>query len=54
MATQMAQAEKSTLADYVIDNSGDRKATREATQVVCEQLQLDLAEWMAGNRLRST
>jgi len=38
MATQMAQAEKSTLADYVIDNSGDRKATREATQVVCEQL----------------
>ena len=54
MATQMAQAEKSALADYVIDNSDTRQAAREATQIVCEQLQLDLAEWMAGNRLRST
>ncbi len=52
MAAQMVQAEKAALADYVIDNSGVRKAAREATQMVCEQLQLDLAEWMAGNRLR--
>ena len=54
MATQMVQAEKSALADYVIDNSDTRQTAREATQIVCEQLQIDLAEWMAGNRLRST
>jgi len=50
----MAQAKKSARADYVIDNSGTREATREATQIVCEQLQLDLTEWMAGNPLHST
>ena len=53
MATQMVQAEKSARADYVIDNSGTREATREVTQIVCEKLQLDLAEWMAGNPLCS-
>ena len=54
MATQMVQAEKSARADYVIDNSGTHEATREVTQIVCKKLQLDLAEWMAGNRLYST
>ncbi len=51
MAAQMEQAEKAELADYVIDNGGTLEAGREATRIVCEQLQLDLMRWMAGSPL---
>ncbi len=51
MAAQMEQAEKAELADYVIDNGGTLEAGREATRIVCEQLQLDLMRWMGGSPL---
>jgi dephospho-CoA kinase len=52
MAAQMAQVEKSARADYVIDNSGTLESAREATRIVCEQLQLDLVQWVADSPLR--
>jgi dephospho-CoA kinase len=54
MAAQMEQAEKAERADYVIDNGSTLEAGREATRIVCEQLQLDLMRWMGGSPLGPT
>ena len=43
IGSQMPVAEKATLADYVIDNSGDRDATAEQVRRVHEALRADLA-----------
>jgi dephospho-CoA kinase len=42
MATQMPVADKAKLADYVIDNSGDRAATEARTREVFEALLAEL------------
>jgi dephospho-CoA kinase len=42
MATQMAVVEKAKLADYVIDNRGDRAATEARTREVFQALLADL------------
>jgi dephospho-CoA kinase len=43
IGSQMPVAEKAALADYVIDNSGDRAATAEQVRRVHEALRADLA-----------
>jgi dephospho-CoA kinase len=43
IASQMPLAEKAKLADYVIDNSGDREATAEQVRRVFAALMADLA-----------
>jgi dephospho-CoA kinase len=43
IANQMPLAEKAALADYVIDNSGDRAATEARTREVYQALTRDLA-----------
>jgi dephospho-CoA kinase len=43
IASQMPLAEKVKLADYVIDNSGDRAATEARTREVHAALLADLA-----------
>jgi dephospho-CoA kinase len=43
IGSQMPVAEKAKLADYVIDNSGDRAATAEQVRRVHEALRADLA-----------
>jgi dephospho-CoA kinase len=43
VASQMPLAEKAKLADYVIDNSGDREATAEQVRRVFAALMADLA-----------
>jgi dephospho-CoA kinase len=43
IADQMPLAEKAALADYVIDNSGDRAATEARTREVWDALRRDLA-----------
>jgi dephospho-CoA kinase len=47
VASQMPLAEKAALADYVIDNSGDRAATEARTREVYAALRRDLAARLA-------
>jgi dephospho-CoA kinase len=42
MATQMPVTDKAKLADYVIDNSGDRAATQARTREVVAALLAEL------------
>jgi dephospho-CoA kinase len=50
IASQMPLAEKAKLADYVIDNSGDRAATEARTREVYAALARDLAARARGGR----
>jgi dephospho-CoA kinase len=49
IASQMPLADKVKLADYVIDNSGDRAATEARTREVHAALLADLARRRVGS-----
>jgi dephospho-CoA kinase len=51
IAHQMPRTERIRLADYVIDSSGDRSATRAETERVYQALKQDLATKVAASRL---
>ena len=53
IASQMPLAEKAKLADYVIDNSGDRAATEARTREVHRALLADLADACPSGKRRA-
>jgi dephospho-CoA kinase len=51
MASQMDQARKAELADYVIDNGGTLEAAEQATRAIAELLRRDLVHHIAAEPL---